>query len=101
MEECLTTLQKRFPLAVATYKREDHAVQLLEKFGMVHFFDAICGSDAAATKTKSQIVEKAMNLVDATSAESLLVGDSANDAESAAHLIAVHTQQQRDEDHAQ
>ena len=86
MEECLTALHEHFSLAVATYKREDHAVQLLEKFGMVHFFDAICGSDAAATKTKNQIVEKAMNLVGVAPAESLLIGDSANDAESAAQL---------------
>lgn len=86
MEECLTALHEHFSLAVATYKREDHAVQLLEKFGMVHFFDAICGSDAAATMTKNQIVEKAMNLVGVAPAESLLIGDSANDAESAAQL---------------
>ncbi len=86
MDECLAALHKPFPLAVATYKREDHAVRLLEKFGMAHFFDAICGSDAAATMTKNQIVEKAMNLVGATPAESLLIGDSANDAESAAQL---------------
>lgn len=86
MEECLATLHEHFSLAVATYKREDHAVQLLEKFGMAHFFDAICGSDAAATMTKNQIVEKAMNLVGVAPAESLLIGDSANDAESAAQL---------------
>jgi phosphoglycolate phosphatase len=53
---------------------------------MAHFFDAICGSDAAATMTKNQIVEKAMNLVGVAPAESLLIGDSANDAESAAQL---------------
>ena len=86
MDECLAALHKRFSLAVATYKREDHAVQLLEKFGMTRFFDAICGSDAAATMTKNQIVEKAINLVGATPAESLLIGDSANDAESATRL---------------
>ena len=86
MEECLTVLHKRFALAVATYKREDHAVKLLEKFGMAQFFDTICGSDAAATMTKNQIVEKAMNLLRATPTESILVGDSSNDAESAAQL---------------
>ena len=41
---------------------------------------------AAATMTKNQIVEKAMNLVGAAPAESLLIGDSANDAESATQL---------------
>lgn len=86
MEETLAILHKRFSLAVATYKREDHAAQLLEKFRMAHFFDAICGSNAAATMTKNQIVKKAMNLVGVTPAESLLIGDSANDAESAAQL---------------
>lgn len=86
MEECLTALHEHFSLAVATYKREDHAIQLLEKFGMARFFDAICGSDAAATMTKNQIVEKAMNLAGVKPAESLLIGDSANDAESAAQL---------------
>lgn len=86
MEECLTALHEHFSLAVATYKREDHAVQLLEKFEMAHFFDGICGSDAAATMTKNQIVEKAMNLVGVAPAESLLIGDSASDAESAAQL---------------
>lgn len=86
MEECLATLHEHFSLAVATYKREDHAVKLLEKFGMAPFFDKICGSDAAATMTKNQIVEKAMNLVGVTPADCLLIGDSANDAESAAQL---------------
>lgn len=86
MEECLATLHKRYTLAVATYKREDHAVQLLEKFGISSFFDAICGSDDAATMTKNQIVEKVMNLVGVAPVDCLLVGDSANDAESAAQL---------------
>lgn len=86
MEECLAALRKRFSLAVATYKREDHAVKLLEKFGIASYFDAICGSDAAATMTKNQIVEKAVNLVDAAPADCFLIGDSANDAESAAKL---------------
>lgn len=86
MEECLAVLRKRFTLAVATYKREDHAIKLLEKFGMAQFFDTICGSDAAATMTKNQIVEKAMNQLGVNPAESILVGDSSNDAESAAQL---------------
>ena len=86
MEECLTALHKKFALAVATYKREDHAIKLLEKFEMAQFFDTICGSDEAATMTKNQIVEKAMNLLGVPPAECILVGDSSNDAESAAQL---------------
>ncbi|SHG32506.1 phosphoglycolate phosphatase [Fibrobacter sp. UWH9] len=86
MDECLSFLRERYTLAVATYKREDHAVQLLEKFEMSSFFHAICGSDAAATMTKNQIVEKAMALCGSSPANSILIGDSSNDAESALHL---------------
>ena len=86
MDECLAHFHKQHSLAIATNKREDLAIKLLEKFGMASFFDAICGSDAAATMTKNQIIEKAMNLVGVTPADSLLIGDSANDAESAAQL---------------
>ena len=86
MDECLAHFHKRYSLAVATNKREDLAIKLLEKFGMASCFDAICGSDVAATMTKNQIVEKAMNLVGVAPADCLLVGDSSNDAESAAKL---------------
>lgn len=86
MDECLSALHSKYALAVATYKREDHAQKLLEKFEMASFFNAICGSDAAATMTKNQIVEKAMKLQGASPAKSLLIGDSSNDAESAAQL---------------
>jgi len=86
LEECLTTLCTRYTLAVATYKQEDHAVQLLEKFSMASFFKAICGSDAAATMTKNQIIEKAIKLQGANPANCLMIGDSDNDAVSAAQL---------------
>ena len=86
MEEVLAHLHSKFTLAVATYKREDHATRLLEKFGLAHFFDTICGSDAAATMTKKQIAENAMRQLGASSADCILVGDSNNDAECAAEL---------------
>lgn len=83
MEECLATLHERFPLAVATNKREDLAVKLLKKFEMTSFFDAICGSDAASTMTKEQIVAKAVERLGFTPTNCLMVGDSSNDAEAA------------------
>lgn len=86
MSECLATLQKQHSLAVATYKREDHAIKLLEKFEMSDFFDIICGSDPAATMTKNQIIEKAIKLQGANPANCLMIGDSDNDAVSAAQL---------------
>lgn len=86
MDDCLSVLNTRYALAVATYKREDHAAQLLEKFGMASYFKSICGSDAAATMTKNQIIEKAIAQQGASPANCIMIGDSNNDAESAALL---------------
>lgn len=86
MGECLTTLHERFLLAVATNKREDLAIKLLEKFGMTRYFDVICGSDAASTLTKEQIVANATKRLGVKPADCLMVGDSLNDAEAAEQL---------------
>lgn len=86
MDGCLAGLHKRFLLAVATNKREDLTVRLLEKFEMNQYFDAICGSDAASTLTKEQIVAKATKRLGIKPADCLMVGDSLNDAEAAEKL---------------
>ena len=86
MDESLATLHERFPLAVATNKREDLAVKLLEKFEMASYFDAICGSDVASTMTKEQIVANAAKQLGVNPTDCLMVGDSSNDAEAAERL---------------
>lgn len=86
MMECLAELKKEYSLAVATNKREDFAVALLEKCGMAHFFDAICGSDIASALSKVQIVAKAADKLGVPYADCLVVGDSHSDAEAAAQL---------------
>jgi len=86
MDECLAGLHKRFPLAVATNKREDLAIQILKKFEIIHYFDAICGSDALSTATKVQIVANVTKRLDVAYENCLMVGDSANDAETAEKL---------------
>lgn len=86
MDECLAELHKRFPLAVATNKREDLAIKLLENFQMTSYFDAICGSDAASTMTKEQIVATAADRLGFAPADCLMIGDSVNDAEAAERL---------------
>jgi phosphoglycolate phosphatase len=86
MGECLAELHEQFPLAVATNKREDLAIKLLEKFEMAPFFDAICGSDAVSTMTKEQIGANAAKRLGVAPAECLMVGDSSNDAEAAERL---------------
>lgn len=86
MEESLATLREHFSLAVATNKREDHAVKLLEKFELSSYFDVICGSDATATMTKEQIVASAAEWLSVSLADCIMVGDSDNDAIAAAKL---------------
>lgn len=86
MEECLAALREHFSLAVATNKREDHAVKLLDKFGLSQFFRVICGSDAAATMTKEQIVAKAAERIGMPLTDCVMVGDGDNDAIAAAKL---------------
>lgn len=86
MDECLAELHERFPLAVATNKREDLAVKLLEEFEMASYFDAICGSDAASIMTKDQIIENATKWLGIEPANCIMIGDSSNDAESAEKL---------------
>ena len=86
MDECLVVLHERFPLAVATNKREDLAIKLLEKFEMTQYFDAICGSDAASTINKEQIIANAAKRLGFPPVDCLVVGDSSNDAEAAERL---------------
>lgn len=86
MMESLTELRKNYSLAVATNKREDFAVALLEKCGMAQFFDAICGSDMASILNKVQIIENAAHKVGVALADCVMIGDSSSDAEAAAQL---------------
>jgi len=86
MMESLKNLHEHHSLAVATNKSEIHAVALLEKFDLAHFFDVICGSDMAASMSKEQIVAKAAKQLGISHKDCLLVGDSDNDAKAAACL---------------
>jgi phosphoglycolate phosphatase len=86
IDDCLAKLHERLPLAVATNKREDLAIKLLEKFEMTSYFDAICGSDVASTMNKEQIVANAVKWLGAEPVDCLMVGDSPNDAEAAGRL---------------
>jgi len=86
MDECLASLHERLPLAVATNKREDLAIKLLEQFEMASYFDAICGSDVASTMTKEQTIANAAKQLGVKPTDCLMVGDSSNDAEAAGRL---------------
>ncbi len=73
-------------LGVATYKRQDYAVNLMKHFGFDKYFDSICGADNENKLKKFDILVNCMNELNANKPTSLLIGDSYHDAEAAQKL---------------
>lgn len=68
-------------IAVATYKREDYAISIMEKFGIADIADVVHGSDNFNKLKKVDIIElclKDMGITDYSKA--VMIGDSDNDA---------------------
>ena len=84
MKDTLAFLKEQgYLLAVATLKREDFAKILLENLGVAEYFDWIYGMDREDTLNKEKLIRKCMVSADAVESETVLVGDSANDAKGA------------------
>lgn len=67
-------------LAVATYKREDYALKILEYFGFEKYFDVMHGADHNNVLKKSDIVELCINETGVMEKNQVvLVGDTTND----------------------
>lgn len=77
----LDDLKKRgYKLGVATYKREDQAKKLLEKFEIADKFDVIHGSDKEGMLTKADVINNCVRELGYSPCEMVLIGDSDNDA---------------------
>ncbi len=75
--------------AVATNKREDYAMTLLEHFGFFPLFDCIIGSDFSGDRRKEEMIRlcaERLGIIDIS--RCLMVGDTAGDM-SAAHKAGV------------
>ena len=84
MKETLSELKKMgVMMGVATYKREDYAIKLLLHFGIERFCSVMHGADAEGRLTKADIVELCIREMGADKKETLLVGDTAQDAKGA------------------
>ncbi len=71
-------------LGIATYKRQDYAMELLAHFGFPSYITAIYGSDMEGRLTKKDIILKCQaELSTSKSAKMLMIGDSDNDASAA------------------
>ena len=80
-------------LGVATNKREDYALKLLDSFGLLSLFDAAFGSDMEGRLKKADIIELCIEKTSCHDRDRVaLVGDTAGDLEGAKkagiHFIA-------------
>lgn len=70
-------------MSVATYKREDYALTLLRHFNFHMYCDPIHGADNNNVLKKEDIVHMCQKEMSATKYNSVLVGDTDNDAKGA------------------
>lgn len=67
-------------MAVATYKREDYAIDILKYFQMDKYFDVMHGADNANILKKSDIVQMCIQELSGNVKQTVLIGDTLNDA---------------------
>lgn len=67
--------------AIATYKRQDYALEIMQHFGFDKYTDIIYGADHENKLKKRDIIEKALKDSGAADyMEAVMIGDSDNDA---------------------
>ena len=78
--------KKKIALGVATYKREDYAIDLMKHFGLDKYFDTICGADNDNRLTKTDILQSCIKNLTKEKEEVVLIGDSIHDGDAAKEL---------------
>ena len=72
--------EKGVKMGVATYKREDYAISILEHFGIAPFCISMHGADHFNKLTKADIVNLCINEMTSNREDVILVGDTEHDA---------------------
>lgn len=90
IEEMLQALKaKGKRMAVATSKKEETAVRILEHFGIAQYFEVIGGDNRAAGRdNKAKVIAYVLEQMQADLAEVMMVGDRKFDVEGA-HAIGI------------
>ena len=76
-------LREGYALGVATYKREDVALKILDHFGLSKYFRSIHGSDFDGKLSKAEIVELTMSELEADNTTAVVIGDTTGDGKAA------------------
>ncbi len=72
--------QRGIKIGVATYKRQDYAITILEHFGIAPFCQSMHGADHFNKLRKSDIVNLCINELGSNREDVLLIGDTEHDA---------------------
>ncbi len=74
---------RHIKIGVATYKREDYALEILRHFHISDYCNAMCGADNNNQLTKSDIIRNSCIMAGVASRDTLYVGDTLHDAKGA------------------
>lgn len=66
-------------LAVATLKREDLAIRILEHFNLARYFSEICGADVQESLTKTDLINYVLQKTKCTAERAVMIGDTEQD----------------------
>ena len=81
--------EKKFKMGVATYKREDYAINLMKYFNFDKYFISICGADNENKLTKFDILVNCKKSLLTENEKTIMIGDSYHDA-AAAHQLGIN-----------
>lgn len=85
--DVLTELRKRgVKIAVATYKREDYALRLLEHYDFHKCCDIIHGSDMEGRLSKADIIRMCIKEAGLNTEDAVMIGDTCHDSKGAVEL---------------
>ena len=77
--------KKDIKIGVATYKREDYAIDILKHFEIAKYCDVMHGADNENKLTKADIIDLCIDELGVQKQNIILVGDTEHDAKGAAH----------------
>ena len=80
VKECLERLHNKKFMAVATNKRIDYTLTLMDNLDLSKYFDMIEGSDFENLVKKYDMIKKCLELSGCNQSEVVVVGDTVSDA---------------------